>query len=344
MGRYKISDLENLSGVKAHTIRIWEQRYKLLTPLRSETNIRYYDDTQLRKLLNVVSLMNSGNKISAISKLTEEQLHDKIGVLSNVGGSGIKEEMLINQMIGAGLSFDEVQFENAWGVCDEDIYNKVLKEADINHNQNQPFFNFIMTTSNHRPFTYPEGRIDIPSKTGRGGAVKYTDYAINDFIKKAQQKPWFSNTVFVIMSDHCASSAGRQELDASKYHIPAMIYNLPNDSAIEIDKMCSQIDLFPTLFGYLNWSYYSQLFGRDINLMKANDERAFVGNYRKMGYLKGNNLAVLGDQKVVNYYEWDRTLNELTITDQNSEMINQAISFYQCQDHLYQNGLLKTKK
>jgi phosphoglycerol transferase MdoB-like AlkP superfamily enzyme len=201
-----------------------------------------------------------------------------------------------------------------------------------------------MTTSNHRPFTYPEGRIDIPSKTGRGGAVKYTDYAINDFIKKAQQKPWFKNTVFVIMSDHCASSAGRQELDASKYHIPALIYNLPNDTAYEVNKMCSQIDLFPTVFGYLNWSYYTQLFGRDVNLMEAKDERAFVGNYRKMGYLKGDNLTVLGDQKVANFYIWNRLTNDLNLTKENNTLIEEAISFYQGQDYLYQNGLLKLNK
>ncbi len=236
---------------------------------------------------------------------------------------------------------DEVQFENAWGVCDEDIYNKVIKEADINYQNKQPFFNFIMTTSNHRPFTYPENRIDIPSHTNREGAVKYTDYAIHDFIKKAQKKPWFKNTVFVIMSDHCASSAGRQELDASKYHIPAMIYNLPDNKNIEINKLCSQIDLFPTLFGYLNWSYTSQLFGKNINLMHPKDERAFIGNYRKMGYLKNNKLMVLGDQKAANYYEWDKQSNNLNLIEIDSSVLYQAISYYQTQDYFYQNNLLK---
>jgi len=142
------------------------------------------------------------------------------------------------------------------------------------------------------------------------------------------------------MSDHCASSAGRQELDASKYHIPAMIYNLPDQKGIEINKLCSQIDLFPTIFGYLNWSYETQLFGKDINLMTPNDERAFVGNYRKMGYLKDNKLVVLGDQKVANYYEWDRASNQLNILPSNKLLVNEAISYYQCQDYLYQNGLL----
>lgn len=114
MSRYKISDLENLSGVKAHTIRIWEQRYKLLVPLRTETNIRYYDDDQLKKLLNVVSLMNAGHKISTISKYSPEVFNEHIVATANAGGVGIKEEMLISQMISAGLAYDEVQFEKAF--------------------------------------------------------------------------------------------------------------------------------------------------------------------------------------------------------------------------------------
>ena len=114
MSRYKISDLENLSGVKSHTIRIWERRYKILSPLRTETNIRYYNDEQLKKLLNVVSLIKSGEKISVISKLSLEEINAKISSLANFGVHGIKEETLINQMVSAGLSFDEATFEKAF--------------------------------------------------------------------------------------------------------------------------------------------------------------------------------------------------------------------------------------
>lgn len=239
------------------------------------------------------------------------------------------------------INDDEVQFENAWGVCDEDIYSKVIKEADKDYENNQPFFNFVMTTSNHKPYSYPEGKIDIPSKQSREGAVKYTDYAIYDFIEKAKKKPWFSNTVFVIMSDHCASSAGKQELDVSKYHIAAFIYNLPNTENKEISTFCSQIDFFPTLFGYLNWSYTTQLFGKDVRKMKPTDERTFIGNYRKMGYMKENKLMVLGDMKSANYYEWDKSSNILTLLPENEQAIKEAVSYYQTRDYLYQNGLLK---
>jgi len=114
MGKYKISDLENLSGVKSHTIRIWEQRYNLLTPKRTATNIRYYDDEQLKKLLNIVTLQNAGYKISAIGNLSDNEIANHIEQLNTFGSPGIKEETLINQLISSGLSFNEYQFEKAF--------------------------------------------------------------------------------------------------------------------------------------------------------------------------------------------------------------------------------------
>ena len=237
---------------------------------------------------------------------------------------------------------DEVTFENAWGIADEDIYNKVIKIADEAHSAGKPFFDFVMTTSNHRPYTYPEGKIDIPSGSGRSGAVKYTDYAIGEFLKKAQQKEWYKNTVIIIMADHCASSAGRQELDVKNYHIPALMLNLPSTPPQKIDKMASQIDIFPTLFSILNWNYNSNLYGTDILKMKPEEARAFVGTYRKLGLLKGNDtVMVLGDQKVSNFYQWNRETNELLPLKEDETFLKEIISNYQTADYLFSNGGLK---
>lgn len=85
---------------------------------------------------------------------------------------------------------NEITFENAWGACDEDLLSWSLKEADQCYRENKPFYQFIMTTSNHRPFTYPKGKVSIPSGSSRDGAVQYTDYAIGEFIRKASTKPW----------------------------------------------------------------------------------------------------------------------------------------------------------
>lgn len=239
---------------------------------------------------------------------------------------------------------NEVTFENAWGVCDTDIYNKVIKEADKTYAIGKPFFNFIMTTSNHRPYTYPEGKIDIPSGSGRDGAVKYTDYAIGNFLKKAKKKPWYKNTVFVIMSDHCASSAGRWTLDVQNYHIPAFIFNTQNIEHQKINKLSSQIDLFPTLFAVLNWDYTSNLFGKNILQMTDKDERAFIGNYRKLGLLKADKLMVLGDQHQTNFYKWKREDNSLKELSIDNMFLDETISFYQVADYLYNNDGLKIKE
>jgi len=78
MGQYSIKEVETLSGVKAHTLRIWEQRYDFLTPKRTDTNIRYYTDEQLRLLLNIGTLNRNGMKISKIAELGKEELNRKV--------------------------------------------------------------------------------------------------------------------------------------------------------------------------------------------------------------------------------------------------------------------------
>lgn len=87
---------------------------------------------------------------------------------------------------------------------------------------------FVLTTSNHRPFTYPDGKIDTPSGTSRSGAIKYTDYAIGRFLREAAGKPWFKDTVFVIVADHTAGSAGKTDLPPENYAIPCLIYSPGN--------------------------------------------------------------------------------------------------------------------
>lgn len=246
--------------------------------------------------------------------------------------------------IRTNIKDQEVTFENAWGVCDMDIYNKVLKEADKAYLTGKPFFDFVMTTSNHKPYTYPENKIDIPSGKGRAGAVKYTDFAIGQFLKQAKNKPWFNNTVFVIMSDHCASSAGRWELDVKNYHIPCLIFNLPNYEPQIINKLASQIDVFPTLFAALKWDYKSNFFGMNIFDMDKTNERAFIGNYRKLGYLKDHKVMILDELSNSNFYQWQPQNNSLIKISNNHEFELKAISFYEVADNLYRTKGLKLKK
>ena len=237
------------------------------------------------------------------------------------------------------FSKNEIIFENAWGVCDEDLFNKCIKEFDRSFKKNTPFFALILTTSNHRPFTYPEGRIDIPSHSGRSGAVKYTDYAIGKFIRNAKEKPWFEDTLFVIVADHCASSAGKTTLPVKKYEIPLFIYSPTHVPPQRIDKLTSQIDIAPTVLGLLNFNYKSIFFGKDILKMEPDQERAFIGTYEKLGYMKKDRLVVLDIKKEASLYQFDRKTGDAKkiIPDQN--LIDETISYYQGADYVNQNHL-----
>jgi phosphoglycerol transferase MdoB-like AlkP superfamily enzyme len=118
---------------------------------------------------------------------------------------------------------EAIHHENVWGVSDEDLFALALREADRAHAAGRPFFHQLMTTSNHRPFTYPAGRVAIPPGTSREGAVQYTDWAIGHLIDEARRRPWFDDTVFVIVADHTAGGAGKSDLPVARYLIPAIV-------------------------------------------------------------------------------------------------------------------------
>jgi DNA-binding transcriptional MerR regulator len=109
MNAFTIKDLENLTGIKAHTIRIWEQRYSFLKPRRTDTNIRYYSNEELKKILNIALLNKYGYKISHIDRMSEPEINDKIITLSN---SLAQQEIVINDLIQAMVDMEMEDFED----------------------------------------------------------------------------------------------------------------------------------------------------------------------------------------------------------------------------------------
>ena len=237
----------------------------------------------------------------------------------------------------------EITFKNIWGVADENAYDKALSTLDgIAANDTRPFFAQIMTISNHRPFTYPEGRIPIPADSKkRAGGVMYSDWALGRFIKMASERPWFDNTVFVIVADHCASSAGKTELPLDKYHIPAMIFAPGMISPRAIGDVCSQIDLMPTLFALLGFEYDSSFFGQ--NVLGADfSPRAYLATYENLGYLENDTLTVLSPVKRIEQFvrttdgdDWFATRPVETI---DSTHVKKAAAFYQTSAGWYAPG------
>lgn len=108
MNRFSIKDIENLTGIKAHTIRIWEQRYGILQPKRTPTNIRYYDASDLKTALRISLLNNFGYKISRIHQMTDT---DMSALIHKISDAGFKLQILTNELLEAALAMDVVQFE-----------------------------------------------------------------------------------------------------------------------------------------------------------------------------------------------------------------------------------------
>ncbi len=240
------------------------------------------------------------------------------------------------------LRSDQIHYENIWGVADEDLFELTLRELDRRHAEGKPFFAHVMTTSNHRPYTYPEGRIDIPSKTGRDGGVKYTDWAIGHFVEEARKRPWFDDTVFVVVADHTHRARGRTDLPIENYHIPMVVWSPRHVKPGRVDTVASQIDVAPTLLGMLSFSYRSRFFGHDVLRDGAAHPRALMANYQTVGLYQDGVVVELKPNRRFRIVD-ATTGEERKLDDQGRRLLDEAIGYYQVAAAAYARGELKTK-
>lgn len=233
---------------------------------------------------------------------------------------------------------EKIMTETVWGVADEVVFGEAVENLDKAYAKGEKTFQMIMTTSNHRPYIYPNGRIDIPSPGGTSGAVKYTDWAIGKFLDEAKKHPWFNNTVFVIVADHQASSAGKTDVPIKKYHIPLIVYAPQLIAPGRVDRLMSQIDIAPTLLGLLNFSYTSRFMGYDVMKLQENKERIFISTYQDIAYGKGDKLVILEPKKHASFYQIDYKTGDYIKQAPDAALLKEAIAWYQGASMLYNEG------
>lgn len=219
----------------------------------------------------------------------------------------------------------EVTHSTIWGVCDEDLFRRAVREADESYGSGKPFLQVVFTTSNHRPYTYPEGRIDIPSHTGHLGAVKYADYSVGALVAEAKGRPWFDNTLFVFVADHGAGSAGKKSLNPETHRIFSIFYAPALLKPERRETPISQIDVLPTLLGLLKWPYDAAFYGKDA-LKPSYQSRYFVSNYQYIGYVKGDDMVVLKPQRGTEFY---RGGHGVAADGRLRELEKEAVYYYQ---------------
>ena len=259
------------------------------------------------------------------------------------GGRGLFDGMR-SFMLANGYSrfieehdFENPTFANAWGVSDEDLFRHGIKEMDRLHSTGRPFLTTFMTVSNHRPYTYPPGRIPQTDKS-RENAVRYADWAIGDFFRRAKSHPFYKDTIFVVLGDHGARVYGSQLFPMKSYRVAALVV-LPNGErrGTRCSTLGCSMDLAPTIMGLLGGSYRSVFFGRDVLTLDPQQGYALMQHNHDVALLDAHNhLTVLGMAKSVSNFQLDPNTFQLNpVTTGNAKRTADTISFYQLANRLY---------
>jgi phosphoglycerol transferase MdoB-like AlkP superfamily enzyme len=200
---------------------------------------------------------------------------------------------------GNGFSsiYDEGYFKNptfhgTWGVSDEDLMREAVEI--FKKQKDKPFFALVLSTSNHTPYEFPDGRIELyeEPKASRNNTVKYADYAIGELIRLSKAEEFYKNTIFVILADHDSRAYGNEIVPVKRYHIPAVIIGGPVEKS-RYEKVASQMDLLPTVFALAGIGDKHPMLGRNVLALPADNEGRAIIQYYK------NNAFIVGDKVVI---------------------------------------------
>ncbi len=227
-------------------------------------------------------------------------------------------------------SMENVRFANMWGVSDQDLFAKAARVFDAKHAAGRPFFSIIMTTSNHKPYTFPPGIPGVPeSGGGRPAGVRYADFALGEFLREAREHAWFDDTLFVVLADHGARVYGTSEIPLRSYRIPFMLYAPAHLTPRRVDTLTAQIDVAPTVLGLLGLPYRAPFFGHDVITHPEAPTPALVSHNHDVGLYRDGKLVVLGLDKPPATYRYDAATDEYTSIADDLELERLAIAYYQ---------------
>lgn len=225
-------------------------------------------------------------------------------------------------------TFKEPTFVGSWGASDEDLYAKAHLQFSVLHEQRKPFFSLVFTTSNHTPFDYPDGRIELynqPKET-RENAAKYSDYALGKFFENAKKSAYWADTIFLIVADHDSRAYGDQLVPIKHFHIPAVIVG--SDIIHRQDtRLASQIDLPQTLLSLIGVDSDNPMIGHDLTQEIPQVKlRAMMQFYKNFAWMDGqNNVVVLQPEKSPVEFYYDRKNENLVGSkESNPELVIKA--------------------
>lgn len=227
-------------------------------------------------------------------------------------------------------------FTGSWGVSDEDLMRKAHEEFSAMGDK--PFFSLVFSSSNHTPFEFPDGRIELfdEEKQTVNNAVKYADYAIGEFFKLAKNSSYWDNTLFLIVADHNSRVYGDSIIPIERFRIPGLI--LGSDiTAATYDRIASQIDLAPTLLSLMGIDSTNPMPGRDLTTLSENvPGRALMQFNAVNAFMEGNEVAILRRDLPAATFSYNN--KELSEAAENVELQQKALAYVTWATHAYQNS------
>ena len=230
-------------------------------------------------------------------------------------------------------------FSTVWGVADEYLFTDGLKRMDALTVRGKPVLFSMLTVSNHRPYTYPDGRIDKESKRKRReNSATYADCSFGDFVERARSKPWFKDTIFIFVGDHGPRVYGAAQVPVPSYRVPLLFYSPANIPAKRDSTLGSSMDVTPTIMGLLGLSYDSPFFGVDLRRVPSGTGRVAMEHNFAVALGNGKDVAMLlpgRDQK-----GWSMTIGPNDLKPEpaaDPALLQRTIALYQTAHELFYN-------
>lgn len=241
---------------------------------------------------------------------------------------------------------DEKDYENprhilTWGVSDEDLFDKTNEKFSGWSRAGKPFFSLVFTSSNHDPFDFPEGKIELydrKNKATRENAAKYADFALGKFFEKAKKSNYWNNTVFLIVADHDSRVSGADLVPVSRFRIPGLILG-NNVSAKRDSQVCSQIDMPTTLLSLIGIDGMYPMLGCDLTRERAG--RAMMQFDNNFAMMRGNEVVILRPGKPASAFHYDFENEKLSPAETSEEAARDALAWVHWGSLAYRESLHK---
>lgn len=244
---------------------------------------------------------------------------------------------------------DEKEYKNpkfvaTWGMSDEDLFDKAHSTFNELAKKDKPFFSLVFTSSNHDPFEFPDGKIELfdAEKQTRNNAAKYADYALGYFFKQAKQSDYWKDTIFLVIADHDSRVAGDDLVPIRHFHIPALILGDGIERKRD-SRLVSQIDMPTTLLSLAGISGDYPMIGFDLT-KDVNPNRAFMQYDQVQAMMKGQDVVILKPNTPIQGYLYDKTNETLQPKEQSEAMKKEALAHALLGSYLYKNQLYKLPK